>query len=328
MNPQYREMILGDDLVPVSALSGAFLSPKSPLHLQFAYFESSLVVEYLLEKHGLDTLKRVLVDLGVGMPINDSLGRYTGSIAALDAEFASYARAKANAMAPSADWSEPELPRRASAELLAAYVKGHPTNYAALRRQAEQMVAAGNWQAAKSPLAKMRELFPADGGAGNPLALLAQVHRELKETAEERATLEKLAELSADDVAMFARLTELSAAAGDWEASRKFASRWLAVNPVIPEPHRRAAVAAESLKDDALAVDSYRAILLLAPFDPAQVHLQLATALQRRGDLPAAKRYALLALEETPRFRAAQRRLIEIVEASGKTEQESKEAKP
>ncbi len=46
LNPQYREMILGDDLTPVSKLSGAFLTPRSAQHLQFAYYESSLVVEY------------------------------------------------------------------------------------------------------------------------------------------------------------------------------------------------------------------------------------------------------------------------------------------
>ena len=189
MNPQYREMILGDDLVPVSELSGAFLSPKSPLHLQFAYYESSLVVEYLVQKYGVDILKRVLVDLGVGMPINESLARYTGSIAALDAEFAKFARDKASAMAPQADWSEPELPRRASAELIAAYVKDHPTKYAALRRLAERLIADGQWQAAKEPLTKMRELFPADGSENGPYALLAQVHRELKETKEERVAL-------------------------------------------------------------------------------------------------------------------------------------------
>jgi tetratricopeptide (TPR) repeat protein len=319
MTPQYREMILGDDLVPVSELSGAFLSPKSPLHLQFAYYESSLVVEFLVEKYGLETLKRVLVDLGLGMPINESLGRYAGSIAALDAEFAQYARDKANAMAPNADWSEPELPRRATADLIAAYVKEHPTNYAALKRLAQRLIADGQWQAAKEPLAKMRELFPADGSESGPYALLAQVHHELKETSEERAALEKLAGLADDDVEALARLTELAAAAGDWEATRKLALRWLAVNPLVAEPHRRAAAAAEALGDHALAVESYQALLLLSPFDPAQVHYQLATALQKAGDLLAAKRHALLALEETPRFRAAQRRLLEIVDALAKT---------
>ena len=113
---------------------------------------------------------------------------------------------------------------------------------------------------------------------------------------------------------MFSRLTELTSAVNEWETTRKLALRWLAVNPLIAEPHRRAAAAAEALNDHSLAVDSYRALLLLAPFDPAQAHLQLATALQKTGDLSAAKRHAILALEETPRFRAAQRRLLEIVE--------------
>jgi tetratricopeptide (TPR) repeat protein len=287
--------------------------------LQFAYYESSLVVEFLVQKYGLDTLKRVLVDLGVGMPINDSLGRYAGSIQALDAEFAKFAREKANGMASQADWSEPELPRRASAELIAAYVKEHPTNYAALRRLAERLIADDQWQAAKEPLEKMRELYPADGAANGPYALLAQVHRELKETSEERTMLEKLAALSDDDVEMFARLAEMTAEAGDWEATRKVALRWLAVNPLIAEPHRRAAAAAEALDDHALAVESYQAQLLLSPFDPAQAHYQLAAALVKTGDLPAAKRHALLALEETPRFRAAQRLLLTIVDEMQKS---------
>ena len=80
INPKYREMLLGDGFVPISKLSGAFLSPPSPLHLQFAYFESSLAAQYLVEKHGHETLKRILVDLGAGMPINESLARYAGSL--------------------------------------------------------------------------------------------------------------------------------------------------------------------------------------------------------------------------------------------------------
>jgi len=44
MTPRYREMVLGDDLTPVGDLSGAFLAPRSDLHLQFAYYESALVV--------------------------------------------------------------------------------------------------------------------------------------------------------------------------------------------------------------------------------------------------------------------------------------------
>jgi hypothetical protein len=52
--------------------------------------------------------------------------------------------------------------------------------------------------------------------------------------------------------------------------------------------------------------------LRLDPIDPSELHLQLATTLEEQGDLPAAKRHALLALEETPRFRKAYARLFAI----------------
>ncbi len=315
INPRYRQMMLGDELTPVSELSGAFLRPKSPLHLQFAYFESSLVVQYLIEQHGLDVLKKLLVDLGVGMPINEALARHAGSIEVLDAQFAAYARKLADQMAPDADWSEPELPRRANAETIAAWLKDHPANYGGLLRQARQFITEKKWQAAKEPLNTMVELYPQDGGSESPYLLLAHVYREQGENQEEQTVLEKLAELSADNMEMFARLTELTSAAEEWELTRKYAQRWLAVNPLQPAPHRRAAEAAEKLADDALAVGSYRALLLLEPIDPADLHLRLATVLQRSGDLAAAKRHALLALEETPRFRAAHKRLLEIVKA-------------
>ena len=47
------------------------------------------------------------------MPVNESLARYGGLARCLDADFAEYARKQAKALGPDADWSEPELPRRA-----------------------------------------------------------------------------------------------------------------------------------------------------------------------------------------------------------------------
>jgi tetratricopeptide (TPR) repeat protein len=315
INPHYRELMLGEELTPVSQLSGAFLEPKTPLHLQFAYFESSLVVEYLVDKYGLDMLRRVLVDLGAGMPINDSLNRYTGSLAALDAEFAKFAKQRAEAMAPEADWETPELPRRAPSQVLAEFVKEHPTNYRALGRLAEQLIAEKKFDEAKAPLEAMRKLYPEDASEGNPLKLLAAVHRELKETELERAALEKLAALSADDLKAFERLAELAAADGDQRAALKYARRMLAVNPLQRAPHRLLASAATASEDRATAIEAYRALLNLDPVDPAEIHYQLATLLENQGtDLPAARRHILQALEDAPRYRAAHQRLLAILQ--------------
>jgi tetratricopeptide (TPR) repeat protein len=137
-----------------------------------------------------------------------------------------------------------------------------------------------------------------------------------------------VAELSADSIESLARLAELTSQAGDWKLTRNYALRWLAVNPLAPEPHRRAADAAEHLADFPLAIASHQALLAMDPIDPAEIHLRLATVLQRAGDLPAAKRHALLALEETPRFRAAQRRLLEIVAEMERSGINASEAKP
>src|SRR5947207_7264097 len=76
MNPRYREMVLGKDLTPVGQLSAAFLAPKTDLHLQFAYFESSLVVEFLVNRFGLESLKQILRDLGAGLEINQAISAH------------------------------------------------------------------------------------------------------------------------------------------------------------------------------------------------------------------------------------------------------------
>ncbi len=313
INPRYREMMLGDDLTPVSQLSGAFLHPRTPQHVQFAYYESSLVVEHLVEKYGLETLKRILVDLGAGMPINDSLSRYAGSLEALDKEFAEFARKRANEMAPKADWSQPELPPTAGIDELAAFVKEHPHNYRALARLAKQFLAEKQWTAAKAPLLTLLELYPQDASADGPYPMLAKVHRELGDTAQERATLDKLASLSADDVEALTRLMELASQAEDWPATAKFGARLLAVNPLRKAPYRLLATAAEKTNDDALAIESYQALLRLDPIDAAELHYRIAAVLHRQKDFLGAKRHALEALEIAPRYRDAQRELLAII---------------
>ena len=115
MTPEYRELILGGKMPPVSELSGSFLAPESPMALQFAYFESSLVVEYIIEQYGLDALKQVLDDLGGGMAIEESLVRNVAPLNRLDDEFEEFARERAEKLAPELSWEEADLPPRADA---------------------------------------------------------------------------------------------------------------------------------------------------------------------------------------------------------------------
>jgi tetratricopeptide (TPR) repeat protein len=311
MKPRYRAMILGDDLTAVSELSGAFLRPKTPAHLGFAYYESSLVVEWLIERWGIEKMKRVLADLAKGTEINAALAAHFAPIEKLDAEFAEHARGLANNTGAKLDWTKPAPADLASVPAVENYLKDKPNNFDALMDQAQQLMLAKDWKEAKAPLQKLIELYPDQREADSAYSLLASAQRELGETDAEIATLTKLADLASDAVGAFERLMQLFAERKDWAKVVDYASRYNAVNPLRAEPHRLAAQAQEELKHRKEAIEEYSTLLALNPPNPAEVHFRLARLLHEDRQ-PAAKRHVLLALEEAPRFRAAQRLLLEI----------------
>ena len=320
ITPRTREMLLSDKLTPVSKLSSAFLHPEGPLDLQFAYLESSLVVEYLVEKYGFEGLRGLLADLREGITISDALARLAGSLEELDRGFAEQARTWARQLAQDADWADPELPRDATEPQLAAWLQDHPTNYPALVRLARRRVADRNWSGALAPLETMRRLYPEDPTEEGLYGLLARVHRELKHEADERAALRSLVALNPASVASLDRLTELATEARDWPEVLTQTQRWLSVNPLQATPHRRLAAAATELGNPALAADSYEALLRLDPLDPSELRVRLGQLRLAQGDHRRARREALLALERTPRFRAAQRLLLDATSGTAAAE--------
>ena len=130
-------------------------------------------------------------------------------------------------------------------------------------------------------------------------------------TSQERATLTKLAALDADSVDAYQRLMEMAAATKDWPVVAENARRYLAVNPLVPQPHRWLARASEELKQPLEAITAYQTVLLLDPADPAEVHFRLAK-LFTPTDAKAAKDHVVRALEEAPRFREAHELLLKL----------------
>ncbi|MCA9184580.1 MAG: peptidase MA family metallohydrolase [Pirellulaceae bacterium] len=312
--PTYREMILGEDLTPVSQLSGAFLDPSSPLHLQFAYYESSLVVEYLIETYGLDVLKRILTDLGAGMPINESLQRYTGSLPVLDDEFAAFARQRAEQLAPQVDWQQPDLPTSASLAEWETWSGEHPHAYRGLQVLARKQIAGEQWDAARSTLEQMIELFSEHAEAGCAYEMLATLENKVGNMDAEQAAWRALAERTDDHLVCLQRLIEIDRQRADWAQLVEDVELFLAVNPLIPAPHRALAEAAEATHDDRLAIRALEVLDVLGPLDVAENHLRLAQALDRVGEMDAAKRHVLQALEEAPRYQAAQKLLLKLID--------------
>jgi len=312
MKPRYRAMILNDEeFTPVSRLSNAFMRPKSPIHLGFAYYESSLVVEWLIQRWGMDKLKALLADLARGVEINSALATHFAPIEKLDREFADHARTLAKAVGPKIDWEQVRPRELRTPEAAEKILAEKPTNYDAIVSQAQHLLEAKKWAEAKVPLQKLIELYPEQRDADGPYAMLAKAQRELGEVDAEIATLTTLADLTPEATDTFARLAKIYAERKDWPKVLDYTARFQAVNPLSPEPYRAAAEANEALGQRDPAIAGYRTILQLDLPDPPEIHFRLARLLHANRD-PAAKRHILLALEEAPRFRAAHELLLEI----------------
>lgn len=305
MSPRYREMILGEDFVPLGELSAAFLAPKTDLHLQFAYYESSLAVEFLVTRFGLEALKKILTELGTGAEINTAIAKNTASFEELEKEFAAFARERAEKLAPGLDFTKPR--RGEEGDVRAEALK----NYYTLTREAKRLLRARQWQDAKGPLETLLKHYPSDISGDNAHALMAEAHRGLGETNLEREVLMRLAERDSDDLDTYLRLMDLNATVTNWSAVATNAERYLAVNPFLPQPYRYRAQASEALGRRDEAVAACRNLLRLDPPDPAGTHFHLARLLHEGKD-PSARRHLLMALEEAPRFREAHKLLLQL----------------
>ncbi|WP_437228993.1 tetratricopeptide repeat protein [Planctomicrobium sp. SH661] len=316
MTPEYRMMIRNGELTPISQLSGAFLSPKSSRHLLFAYFESSLVVEYIEENFGHAAMLAILDDLAVGMDINEAIERHTVPMRQLEEDFSSHVKRQALLFGWYVDWSPVDftriLLRKNPAEELIRWAKMHPRNYQGLKTCSELLTQMNRPREAAEILSRAVLVFSLETGPQSAYAQLARLQRTLGDEAGERASLEALALMDDDASAALQRLLELNLAEQNWDGVQETASRLVAISPMIPLPHVGLAAAGEHRGDHRQAIRALRTILTLEPIDPADVHYRLALQLKETGETAPAEKEVLQALEHAPRYRDALKLLLQL----------------
>lgn len=315
MDPKNRKRIIEGRMAPVRELSGSFLHPEKPEDLQFAYYQSSLLVEYLIQTYGVEALNKILNDLAEGVHVEDAIVRHTTALDQIDQEFRDYAKEMARRMAPDLDWEQYDLSAIKDdddPDRLEHWMEDHPNSIQGLTMLADQMVTRREYAKAKSSLVKLIELYPEQTGHDSAYVILAAIHRELNEPQEERKVLEQYVDRSDDARAALLRLIELQTAENDWVAVAKTVSRLMEINPLLPQVQRSKALSSEQLGKADDAIKALNAWLLMEPDDPADGHFRLARLLHERHD-PTAKDHVLSALETAPRFRDAQKLLLKIV---------------
>ena len=311
INPQYRQFIVDGKMKPIADLSSAFMAPPSGLHLQFAYYQSSLVVEFLIERYGLEKLQAILRDLGTGTPINEAVTAHTAPMKTIEKDFKEFAENITKGMGPDNVWVKPD--RDQDGEIDRTWAELHPENYWVVTEKAEEALTKRDFEAAIPFLEKSIAIYPGQGGPGSAYASLAAIYRDQKEIEKERRLLNQWARLDGEATEALLRLVELDLEADDYKSALKHAAHLLEINPLHPLPHRAAAESYERDDKDKEAVAAFQTVLKLDPADRAEVHFRLARLFEKHKS-PEAKRHILLALEEAPRYRAAHELLLKITE--------------
>ncbi|MBN1975364.1 MAG: tetratricopeptide repeat protein [Sedimentisphaerales bacterium] len=327
MTPQYRKMILEGELTPVGDLSSAFLSPPSTEHLLFAYFESMMVVEYIVKNYGYDALQKILADLAKNIDIDKAISTHTESLQNFEQNFEAYAKKLAGDLAPNADWEEPE---EAQMQLITSdpngvkdWLKNHPNSLWALTQHAQHLIDENKLEEAKEPLNKLIELYPQNIGSDSAYLILSQLYKKLGQTEQEKQILKKFCEYSSDSIYAYTRLMEIAIDANNWDEVAKNCENYLSVNPHVTSIHLQLSRANEKLGRDEPAINGYKRLLKLDYPDQADLNYRLGRLYEDK-DTKEAKRYVLSALAEAPRFRDAQKLLLKIIEE----DQESQQSKP
>lgn len=305
MNAQFRKMIVDEKAVtPIGQLTSAFLNAQSEEHLMFAYFESSQVVAYLLERFGRLKFQSILKDLADGKRINEAIASNTEPMDSLEKDFTAHLLSQAMALGANADWKEP-TPQEVNPldpASFAAYLKANPANLWALRRQAAAMMEDEKWEDAIQAANALILAVPGDVEEESGYRIKAAALRKLGRVDEETALLRLIAERDAGALPVFLRLLELDMPRKDWPLVGAVAESAIALNPFLRIPQQAAAQAAEAQGRPDAAIAAYQRVLLLDPGDAAMTHFRLANLLKDK-DAVAAKHHLLDSLALAPRFR-------------------------
>ncbi len=286
--------------------------------LGLAYFHASLVVQYIVETHGDETLQTLIRAYGDGLDTEGGLERIGLTFDSLQAGF------DADIEERYGDWRRalegaPALPPGEGdnrLELLRGLAEENPGSFQAQMAFGAAARAAGALDEARAALERAVELFPVATGLESPRGQLAMTAQEEGDTERAMHELELLLEHDESSPETARVLASLADAAGDDRRLRIAYERLIEIDPFDPIPHQALGRIAKQEERTEDALRELRIALALGPVDRVATHTDYAETLVVAGDLAEARRQAMLALEIAPTYERAQEVLLAVIEAS------------
>jgi tetratricopeptide (TPR) repeat protein len=301
--------------VKIDDLDAAFTHPKTPDGVPLAYFEASLVCDFIDEKFGFDAILKMLALYKEGAKTPSVLSRALKLASSdFDQAFSDYLRSKTTTWIQSLGSGPVRAPagQLPSKEALVAILQARPNDYFAHLGLGAIYKNEGDANQAVEHLRRAADLFPYYSAEGNPYVLLAEIYEARGQKSEAAAALETFARYNETNAGALAKLARLRLEMGDRKGAVEALKQSFYIHPFDAGLHKLAGEVYLELGSSSEAIREFRAQIALTPPDLAEAHYDLARALEASGDRADARREVLRSLEIAPGFEKAQELLLKL----------------
>ena len=315
MDLDYAAALNRGEGIKLRDFNAAFQNPKL---ITLAYYQGSLIVEYLVSTYGDAGINKLLRTYGQGLDtdaalktaLNTDLDRMqAGFDQMLEKKFGDLRRALE---VPDGVNDLMRTPTETLRTLAGEHAKSFPIQMAlgrALRRE-------GKLDDAMQAFERAAALIPNASGRDSPHEQMAAIALQKKDDGRLIAELTALVAIDANNVDAARQLvTALHKASVDEPAKlRPVYERIVAIDPFDAEAHTYLGRYALQQNDPDAAAREFRTVIALGPVDRAAAYTDLAESYFKSGKRAEAKKQTLAALEIAPTYERAQELLLKLVD--------------
>jgi tetratricopeptide (TPR) repeat protein len=303
-------------LLPLGSLNDGFIRPTGPEQVALSYYQASLVMERIEQVKGFPAVLGMLQAYRDGRSTPDVFQSVLGTtVDAFDASL--QAHWKERFAGPLAAVRVPDGRRPPSRAALEERARNDPQDFIAHATLGLAYFGERRLDEALPHLERAKALIPEAAGEESPYLALALIKKDKGRLEDAADELRRLTALNESHYRANLELSEILETLGDVRGAMAALERAVYIYPLEERLHQRRSVLAERLSDKTAVLRARRSLVALDPVDKAEALYQLAAAYLELGDVAAARREVVKALEAAPRFQRAQELLLRIHRQGG-----------
>jgi tetratricopeptide (TPR) repeat protein len=310
MEIAFARALDANETMKLRELNAGFQNPQK---ISLAYYEASLLVEHIVEKHGEPALRALVKSFADGIDTEEAIKRVLSSdIDTLQGTFDGFLGQRFGGLRKALDAPE-GLSRDLPVDKIKALAADHPGSFA-VQMALGRALRASDPAAAIQAFERAIALVPMMTGAESPYMQIVEVALAGNDKPRAARALDAMTAQDHTAVDAARQLVTLLDPEKDKDRLKVALQRVVAIDPFDAASHTTLVRMALTGGQGAEAVRLFRVALAAGPIDRASAHVDLAEGLLQTGEKAEAKREALSALEIAPTYSRAQDILLKLVD--------------